>query len=287
MRVVAWPLLLLGRMRLTPVLFLAAIAASACVAEDDLSFEPAAPQPQTDRPLGDGAEPADPPSPDIGLCAEFVGPAATHAGNVALRVQGDVDALAGFVAVEGRLDIAPDPNIELDLAPMSSLRCVGGDVTATGPTLVSLEGLHELTYVVGHVMIEDAPLLRDVAGLRGLAFVAGELRVRRTRKLVDLAGLKSVVSVGHLVIAENDGLVRIEGLTELHEVVGSVIVRANPSLESLGGLSAGATVGQSVVVHQNPRLPTCAVMQWIAEVTASGQHVDIEVAGNDDASQCG
>jgi hypothetical protein len=267
----------------SPLPLLALTLLGACISEDASILNAEAhdyPVPIT----GLEAEPAEPGAlPERGVCGEVVGDGNFWFGDYTLANPQDVVAFAGRSAITGRLDIIPGE--ALDLSSLAGLRCIGADLHIGGG-LESLEGLHALEYVGGHLIIEAAPALGDLDGLRDLRFVLGELRVRTAHSLHNLAGLKHVGSVGHLTIDENDSLETIDGLWNLVDVDGAMLVHANPRLRSLNSLNKVAHVGTSLRVMDNPRLSRCEVLEWIETIPPNGQTLTIDVEGNDDNGTC-
>lgn len=224
--------------------------------------------------------------PELGDCGVLVGdePDLFVVGDYQVTTQADADALADKRAVTGRLVIDADAGV--DLTPLSSVRCIAGDLRVGGAGVKSLEGLHALEYVGGHLMIEDASALRDLGGLRAVCFVRGELRVHSAAQLVDLSGLDELGVVGHLVLADNERLVSLAGVEALADVNGSVLIYRNPVLGDVDGLAAVEWVGGDIRVVDNPALPRCAVEQWAAPLTPNGDAGEAEIVGNDDTVSC-
>jgi hypothetical protein len=143
-------------------------------------------------------------------------------GDIVAFSQADVDVLRGCPGLPGALRImtrasAPD---SISLAPLASLRRVGGPLDIRGP-ISSLAGLESLE-AVGVLQLSDT-LLTDLAPLRALTRVdtqvgpqpdlgADGIVISGCDGLADLSGLENLTTWGSLLIIQSAGLVSLDGL---------------------------------------------------------------------------
>ncbi len=79
----------------------------------------------------------------------------------------------------------------------------------------SLEGLHNVTTILGDLHIYSNSVLTSLNGLRGVKTVGGNLNIYNNANLVSVEGLQGVTTVEHLHIANNVNLTSLEGLCNL------------------------------------------------------------------------
>jgi hypothetical protein len=123
------------------------------------------------------------------------------------------------------------------------------------PSLVSLQGLNNLTTIGGGLYIMDNPLLVGLDDLENLASITGELRIVYNSSLESLAGLENIDSITEtLRIGDwggwpdnpscygNQKLTDLQGLNGLEWIGGDLEIYCNDSLGSLAGLETLTTI---------------------------------------------
>ena len=185
-------------------------------------------------------------------CAEY---------NYDLRSQAAVDALgqtgctfvSGFLRIQGSTDITnlgkltgitTVNNLEIvyndslaNLDGLGNLTSVLGDLTIMANAVLNdVDGLNNLTQVGGSFFIELNPALTDLDGLSNLTSVEGELDIRTNDNLINLDGLSGLKSVAYLSLIENYGLSNIDGLRNLTSSEGGLHIQLNDSLFDCKGI---------------------------------------------------
>jgi hypothetical protein len=220
---------------------------------------------------GDESDHDDGEEPEASPCE---GP--THSGNVTLEDAADVEALRGIVKLEGSLVVGSSL---ASLVGLESLACITGDLRITETTLPALDGLQGLRRVSREVRLERARHLENVDALRSLEQVGATLLVDACDALTDLEGLGALISVGMLVVVQNERLERMDGLSSLADV-GTLIVHGNPSLSSVSGFPELRGL-DLLHVHVNPslttlRLPTLTVASYV-RITDNAELPEIDL----------
>ncbi len=106
-----------------------------------------------------------------------------------------------------------------------------------GSNITNINGLSNITYIGGDLMISGNTSLSSLNGLSALTFLGGELRIEYCASLVDLTGLEGLTSIGNLHIYENNALLSLSGLNNIDSIHGLVLIWANNALINLTGLN--------------------------------------------------
>lgn len=164
------------------------------------------------------------------------GSVATYVGNVIITNPSELEALRGYVVIQGNVFI--NPLVMADLEPLSSLEKIEGTLDIAYDriqvqSLKSLYGLHRLRAVTGYVQIENCNLLEHLGGLDRLRVVGASLSIYNNDGLSSVDALGNVELVGmNLNILNNPYLpcdeaqALIDGLGE-NSVGGVVSVQNN------------------------------------------------------------
>ncbi len=180
-----------------------------------VQFEAESPAPSLDTNFGDFSQNSMP----------------VYVGNVIVTNPSQLEALRGYVVIQGNVFI--NPLVMANLEPLSALERVEGTLDiAYDPvqvqSLKSLHGLHHLRAVAGYVQIENCDQLEHLGGLNALKVVGASLS-----------------------IYNNDGLGSVDALSALEVVGMNLNILNNPSLpcyeaealiEEIGENSVGGAV---------------------------------------------
>lgn len=139
--------------------------------------------------------------------AALLGRVTTITGSVVLDGVAGARAmgLPALLEVGGGLSLAANPDLE-DLGSMRHVTHLQDLSITDDPVLASLEGLHGLEAVAGHVRIVGNASLTDLSGLRSLRSIGGDLILQENPALTELEGLETLLSVGGDVFLEGDSL---------------------------------------------------------------------------------
>lgn len=131
-------------------------------------------------------------------------------------------------------------------------KVIGDLVIEYNDNLTSLDGLHNIDTVTHAVHVRENPVLTDLQGLSSLTWTE-DLKINNNPLLVNLRGLEKVNYIGLLFIGNNGNLESVDGLEGLTDgrVGGSYFygfinadISGNPNLVSLEGLSNYQDPGQ-------------------------------------------
>ncbi len=185
------------------------------------------------------------------------GDASAAGGTVATAA--DLARLTGVTVVDGDLTITGG-EIE-DLTPLSSLRCVRGRLELVDTTrLTTLSGLDALVAVEDDLALVRNQALTDVSALARLRFVGpfddnADLTIVGDHALPSLRGLDALEEVsGDLAIEADDALIDLRGLGALARVGGHVSITRHAGLERTDGLDALAVIGGHLVIENDDAL---------------------------------
>ena len=167
----------------------------------------------------------------------------THVGNVIVTNRNELEALRGYVIIQGNVFI--NPLMMTDLEPLSSLERIEGTLDIAYDriqvqSLKSLFGLQSLRAVSGYVQIENCNLLEHLGGLDALRIVGASLSVYNNDGLGSVEALRSLEAVGmNLNILNNPNLPCYEA-EELVDDLGESSVGGSVSVQN-NGEAVGAT----------------------------------------------
>ncbi len=134
-------------------------------------------------------------------------PTDVFVGDVELRGQSDVDAMAAYGEIDGKLSVA------------------------AGATLTSFEGLECIASVAKGLHVVDNHSFQTTNGLSCLSSVGSTFQLRNVTALENTDGLQKLSSVGgHMVLRDLPTLTDIAGLSGLRTVKGNIFFFNVPEL---------------------------------------------------------
>ncbi|MDR6806200.1 hypothetical protein J2Y45_003392 [Dyadobacter sp. BE34] len=155
-----------------------------------------------------------------------------------------------------------------NLNGLSNITRVIGDVTiVNNPTLPNMNGLGALTDINGRLTINNNSLLSNVDGLGALTNIYDGIDIDGNQSLTDLSGLQSLSYVGsYLRVVYNPVLTSVEVFNKITSVTYFLSVGANPKLESLSGLR-NITTASSISIALNDKLPNLDGLNSLTNTT--------------------
>jgi hypothetical protein len=213
-------------------------------------------------------------------------------GPITLATQAQVDAFpVSYPDCEvpnGRFVIGADPTVapphpESDitsLAPLSILTGFGNHTYIyNNPLLTSLNGLHNVTEVMGDFTIQKNEGLTDLTGLGSLTLVQDLLKIENNNNLQSLSGFAGGFSnLEALVIIENDDLTDLSDvLDDLATVDEYVYIQDNGSLPTLGTMNNLTSIGQYLNFEDHPSLTSIDAFNSLQTVGLQGPGWDFEI----------
>ncbi len=167
----------------------------------------------------------------------------TWTGSFFVGTDGTLDDLAGYTAVQNRLEVG---------------ECA---------TCTDLDALICLTTIGEEMVLRNNPLLENVDGLRSLTSVPF-VSIRNNPMLAGLDGLAGLTSIPVNLTVTSTGVTSLEGLHNVTSI-GEVTIQGNSELTSLDGLRSLTRIFTHVQIYGNERLPDCEVCQMLEQLTSS------------------
>jgi hypothetical protein len=213
-------------------------------------------------------------------------------GPITLATQAQVDAFPvnypDCQQPNGRFVIGADPTVMpphptsdiTSLAPLSILTGFGNHTYIyNNPNLTSLNGLHNVTQVLGDFTIQKNEGLTDLTGLGALTFVQDLLKIENNNNLQTLSGLAGgFTNLESLVIIENDDLTSLgSALDNLSTVDEYVYIQDNGSLPTLSTMNNLTSIGQYLNLEDHPSLTSIDAFNSLQTVGLQGPGWDFEV----------
>ena len=175
-------------------------------------------------------------------------------------------------------------------AGLRPILCVGETLEErkSGQTLQVVErqlrsGLEGLT-VVDDLRIQDNNDLVTLDGLDNLTEVLGSMYIEGNDALVDLHGLNALTEVGGEAYiggfswqSGNPSLLDVDGLAGLRVVGQSLLICENIALTSVAGLHGVDTVAYTLYICNNPELPSSEAQALADAIPAKG---NVSIYGN-------
>ncbi len=202
----------------------------------------------------------------IGFLFSFVEliaqPCALPSGNLFLRTQTEVnDFLVNYGACTsipaGSAIIIEDDNNGIDdinnLAALSALTVLDGNLTIRTNALLNLDDLMNLTTVNANLIIQNNSALVNIDALSNLTSVGGNLYVGNNAMLADLNGLSNIMTVGNIFrIYDNPLITDLNDLSNLTSLGAYLEIVNNATLTDIAGLSNLNFIGTHLYVLANP-----------------------------------
>jgi hypothetical protein len=149
-----------------------------------------------------------------------------------------------------------------DLIELSEYQIVDGTLTIRAPLLENLNGLENLTQVIGDLQIVHSDVMINVDGLNNINFVGGKLWIYDNDQLLNIDSLKNLKYVGgDISINWNYYLDNLDGLNGLTTVNGDMYIGhsgftviPNSGITDINGLNNITTIHGSLVIDSVPNL---------------------------------
>lgn len=144
--------------------------------------------------------------------------------------------------------------------------------------LVDLDGIQNLSFLGGDLLIYANNDLEDITSLSSIQEVGGFLHIHTNYTLTDLTGLHNISSVGEsLLIFDNDNLEDISALGQISTIGGSLTIAKNDSLTTLVGLENIYYGMSDLRIFANPILSICSLPRICTYLSNGGNHM---ITGN-------
>lgn len=152
-----------------------------------------------------------------------------------------------------------------------------------GVDIVNLNGLSNLTYLNGLLMLNNAQL-SSLIGLHHVQVIAGGCSMLDNGSLTSFDGLNSLEYIGsQFQIEANSHLENFSGLELLDSITGQLFIYNNPRLSDISALEHLSFIGTNLIVTICPKLSDCSI-------TSICNHIDNATTGflffSDNAGGC-
>lgn len=184
-------------------------------------------------------------------------------GDVRVRTQADLEALAGCEEIGGELRIETFEGA--DLAPLASLRVVGSALELGADPLEFPEDPDEAAaFWEGIAAIRAAGYLPSLAGLAALQ--SAQVLYLTGSSVANLTELESLVELEATVIRDMQNLENLEGLENV--LLSYIWVSVAPALTSLDGLTLDSQV-DTLIFERLPALKNIDALASVQSATSS------------------
>ena len=166
----------------------------------------------------------------------------------------DISALSSLQSIGGYFDISGNSTLS-NLDGLEQLDSIGDWLAFNATDLTDLDGLSNLSFIGGDLLIFYNQVLASLAGLNNLNAIGGGLELLGNGMLADLNGLNNITTIGdRLLIYENNTLLNFTGLDKLRSVGGHFTVYNCGTFVNFQGLDSLRIIGDSLKVFSCPSL---------------------------------
>ena len=194
-------------------------------------------------------------------------------------------------------DITFDSQISIDAFILLYPNCtkIDGNVTVEGADINNFYGLQKIENITGNLIIQNNPALTILSWLDNLTYIGGHLDINNNNNLVSfegLSGLQTVrsfiifgnpklegfkgggakpalgelTSVGYLHVANNAVLTSLAGLEKVTSVEGLLRIWNNTKLTSLTGLGNVESVAGDLEIGNSAKLTSLTGLEKVTSV---------------------
>ncbi|MEO5906906.1 MAG: hypothetical protein ABIQ11_09280 [Saprospiraceae bacterium] len=125
---------------------------------------------------------------------------------------------------------------QIDAFPSMYSGCIQilGDVIINGNSsnIVNLNGLSQLTSIMGSLNIENTSDLTSVSGINNLTSVGGAIYISANAGLNMNSAMNSLATLGGSLTISNNGIVTLGGFGALTSIGGSIFIASNNKKEA-------------------------------------------------------
>lgn len=196
----------------------------------------------------------------------------------------NVLGLSSLKKIKGDISQISGDNI-LSLNGLNSLESTGALWVEFLPRVKNLNGLKNWRSAKGFTSrVSNMDSLITLEGLDNLTFIDGDLSFAFNPMLKDLDGIESLRSISHdLILVNMDSLQQVDALINLEKVGGDILIANAFQLQNLKGLkNIDPSEIDLVEIFDNPLLETCAVRSICDYLEAGGPH---EIFNNKEGCQ--
>lgn len=147
-----------------------------------------------------------------------------------------------------------------------------GDLVITSvnvPDLLDLSSLHFLTEVTGNLTV-SGPNLLSLDGIQNIKTVGKTFILQYSNLTTFSPIMGSSLDLGGLIIRGNNSLINIDDFLGLESIDGSISILNNPILHNLTGLNELQSITGSLFVTNNSLLNDCSSLCTILELGIPG-----------------
>ena len=152
--------------------------------------------------------------------------------------------------------------------------------------LTNLIGLEGITSVY-RIRVVFNPSLQSLAGLDNVSFISADLEITSNASLTDVTALSSLTFVGTYTnhdfeIVNNANLVSLDGFQNLTIVNGEIIINQNNNLTDITSLeNIDPSTFWRLVIQQNPNLTVCSLPNFCTYLSDANNLRSIALNLND------
>jgi hypothetical protein len=202
-----------------------------------------------------------------------------------------------------------------NLNGLSQIIIINGFLNIHDSALINLEGLNNLTTIIGDLIIFNNSSMQDTAGVENLSNIQGELDITGNSSLSAITNFQNITSLGdgifprdalrirsnimlsdiqslsNLQILNGDfqimgtSLINLDALVNIQNIIGKVEIEFNGILTNIDGLqSINPSEIEFLKITQNQFLSDCAIISFCEYLSLPSRSVDIQQNANGCAS---
>ncbi|MCY1719414.1 hypothetical protein OU798_03625 [Prolixibacteraceae bacterium Z1-6] len=180
----------------------------------------------------------------------------SYYGDINISNQTELDDFAqkDYEEICGNLTIYHDANDSLAvhigyLSSLNSIRRIEGNLSIISTEINSLNGLENLEYVGGKLLIEDNQYLKTFSGLQNLKHV-GSLAFSGNTHVRSFDNFEHLESIDSSIVIRNTYLEKITEFENISELKGDVVLENNSFLSNLSGLNNIESIGRDLIISK-------------------------------------
>ena len=174
----------------------------------------------------------------------------TWEGDYLIENYSDLIELSEYQIVDGTLTIRA-PLFE-NLNGLENLTQVIGDLQIVhSDGMINVDGLNNINFVGGKLWIYENDNLLNIDGLNSLKYVGGDIRINSNYYLDNLDGLNGLTIVNGDMYIGNSGITDINGLNNITAIHGYLSIDSLRNLTNLDGLNNLTSINSDLRLYMN------------------------------------
>ena len=194
--------------------------------------------------------------------------------DVTFQTQAEVDAFdPSTTVINGDLRFEgmswQTPSDISNLATLSNLETVNGNLSIVNTSLDNLSDLNNLTTVKGNFRIGGNQYLTNITEFDNLTSVGDTLTINSNTGLISIDGFSKLSTIGKgMIFITNSKLKNISGFVALSSIGGSLTIYSNFSITRVNGMSNLTLIGEDLEILNNPELTSIIGFKKLSSINS-------------------